>query len=215
MERLIKNEVALPKTVQCMVFGKDLSVINCQHWSANVNECTSVCRINAKENPSIADCAACTHRKTFEGMKKIVYDESSNEIQILNIDQQEIKEETKPEPEPSFAKKAKNYIKAETSQLIEGKVSEEIFEKRKAICTSCQFLVKTTKNAKDSIGWCKGGCGCTVGNPRAALSQKLYMPSLSCPKGKFKKEEGKGFNAEDAKDSANGFIQSVVNLFKK
>jgi hypothetical protein len=195
MERLIKNEVALPKTVQCMVFGKDLSVINCQHWSANVNECTSVCRINAKENPSIADCAACTHRKTFEGMKKIVYDESSNEIQILNIDQQE--------------------IKAETSQLIEGKVSEEIFEKRKAICISCQFLVKTAKNAKDSIGWCKGGCGCTVGNPRAALSQKLYMPSLSCPKGKFKKEEGKGFNAEDAKDSANGFIQSVVNLFKK
>ena len=71
MERLIKNEVALPKTVQCMVFGKDLSVINCQHWSANVNECTSVCKINAKENPSIADCAACTHRKTFEGIKKI------------------------------------------------------------------------------------------------------------------------------------------------
>jgi len=215
MEKIVKNEITFPKTVLCTVFGKDLPIVNCQYWSADVSECKSVCRLGVKENPSVADCAACTKRYTFEGIKKVVFDEDSNQVEIVDFGPKENSIPVIKIDEPSLSEKTKNYIKAESSQLLEGKISEEAFQRRKAKCLSCEFLVKTAKNATDSIGWCKGGCGCTVGNPRAALSQKLYMPTLSCPKGKFGKEEGRGFNVNDAKDSATGFITSVVNLFKK
>jgi hypothetical protein len=115
---------------------------------------------------------------------------------------------------PSFIEKTKNYFKAESSQALLGKVSEKIFKKRKQICMACEFRISSAKNATDSIGWCKGGCGCSVGNPRAALSQKLYMPTLSCPKGKFGKEEGRGFSVEDAVDSGKGFFKSLASLIK-
>ena len=215
MERIVKNEVMLPKTVPCTVFGKDLPVINCEYWATNVNDCKAICLAKVMENPSLADCAACSKRKSYNGRKMVRQDESSNLIEIINITMADSSNFDQPKEEPKFTEKAKNYISAEMSQAVEGKVSEDIFEKRKKLCMSCEFRVKESKNAKDSIGWCKGGCGCTVGNPRAALSQKLYMPSLQCPKGKFGKENGQGFNVTDAKDSAKGLISSVMNLFKK
>jgi hypothetical protein len=215
MERIVKKEITFPKTVQCTVFGKDLPIVNCQYWSANVSECKAVCKLGKKENPSVADCAACSQRYTFEGIKKIIFDKDSNSFEIVDLSDSVENVPVIKMDEPTLSEKTKNYIKAESSQLIEGKISEETFQKRKNKCMACEFRVKTAKNATDSIGWCKGGCGCSVGNPRAALSQKLYMPSLSCPKGKFGKEEGKGFNISDAKDSATGFIKSVVNIFKK
>jgi hypothetical protein len=123
-----------------------------------------------------------------------------------------ITEKTK---EPTFKEKAKAYIKAESSQVISGKVSQEVFEKRKEICMSCEHRIEKHKTYRDSIGWCKGGCGCSLGNQRAALSQKLYMPTLSCPKGKFGPEKGEGFNVSDAVDSVKGIVTSVKNLFEK
>lgn len=116
--------------------------------------------------------------------------------------------------EPTFTQKTKNYLAAESSQAIQGKVSEKVFKKRKEICMACEFRVPSAKNATDSIGWCKGGCGCSVGNPRAGLSQKLYMPTLSCPKGKFGEEEGRGFNINDALNSGKGFFKSLASLIK-
>ena len=93
--------------------------------------------------------------------------------------------------------------------MFTGKISQEIFEKRKSICMSCEHRVAKAKDKEDEIGWCKGGCGCSIGNPRAALSEKLYMPTLSCPKKKFGPEKGVGFNVSDALNSIKGLATAV------
>jgi hypothetical protein len=65
----------------------------------------------------------------------------------------------------------------------------------------------------EPIGWC-ATCGCSAKNPRASLSNKLWMPNLVCPLKKFAQETGQGFNVDDAVNSVKGAIQSVTSLFK-
>lgn len=115
---------------------------------------------------------------------------------------------TAPPKEPSFSEKAISYGKAEASQMLHGKVSDDIFNKRKELCMACHARVNP-KPDEESIGWCKGGCGCTIGNTRAALSQKLYMPNITCPLKKFGPEKGSGFNINSAIDSISGIATSI------
>ena len=178
-------------------------IIDCKNW--RVKNLQPNCSLDLDLN----QCDSCQSRVPRNG------DFESPPIFTITVGETEkiVKEEK--QIEPTFAEKAKSYIKAETSQAITGKVSQEVFEKRKAICMSCDYRIEQHKTFKDSIGWCKGGCGCSLGNQRAALSQKLYMPTLSCPKGKFGKEKGEGFNIGDAADSIKGVITSVKNLFEK
>ena len=174
--------------------------VDCKHWSVDTDRCKTDCSLNVINNPTVTDCSKCPKRESYN--TKVILE--SKEINLSD------KEEEK-----SFIEKAKNYTKAETSQMFQGKVSQEIFEKRKEICMSCEFRVQEAKGAKDEIGWCKGGCGCIVGNPRAALSQKLYMPTLSCPKKKFGAEKGSGFNIPDSLDSVKGILTSIKNNLKQ
>lgn len=110
----------------------------------------------------------------------------------------------------SFIDKAVSYAKIESSQLFHGKVSKEIFEKRKESCITCTRLMNPTPETEE-IGWCTT-CGCSANNPRAALSNKLWMPDLECPLNKFPQEKGEGFNVTDAANSAKGTIQSLISL---
>lgn len=179
--------------------------INCKYWSFD-KKCNTICSLNVINNPSMADCFNCPKREATDEYKEA------------------IKEKTLPKPikvyknesikEPSFLQKAKSYIKAETSQLIQGKVSEEIYNKRKKLCIACHYKLNP-KPDEEEIGWCKGGCGCKVGNPRAALSEKLYMPSISCPLKKFGPEQGNGFNVEDAVNSLKGAATAIVNTIEE
>lgn len=192
--------------------------INCKHWTVTENDCKEFCTLkNINCNKNV--CGKCSEREPLkidpaEKSKKThpFVQEMKDKFPQYNAYKKEMFEQEK---EKTFAEKAKSYAKAESSQMVQGKVSKKIYEKRKSICMSCEYRVDTAKNNTDEVGWCKGGCGCSVGNPRAALSQKLYMPTLSCPKGKFGEEKGEGFNMTDAIDSVKGIIKSVKNLFEK
>jgi hypothetical protein len=193
--------------------------INCTYWNIENSTCGAHCKLKSKE-VSFLECRTCDVREPLHVEKEITNKRTHPFVQQMRDKIPQYNAIKKPtteqiEEQKSFIEKAKSYGTAETSQMIQGKVSEEIFEKRKAICMSCEYRVAFAKEQKDSIGWCKGGCGCTVGNPRAALSQKLYMPTLSCPKKKFGPEKGEGFNISDAADSVKGIITSVKNLFEK
>jgi hypothetical protein len=195
--------------------------INCKHWNLENESCKPFCKLK-NTNVNFPTCRGCQERDPIVDPFQNKNDNTHpfvkqmreklpqhNAYKVVNEEKQNSEEEK------SFTEKAMSYGAAETSQILQGKVSNEVFEKRKKICMSCEFRVPEAKKIKDEIGWCKGGCGCTVGNPRAALSQKLYMPTLSCPKKKFGPEKGEGFNINDAKDSVKGIITSVKNLFEK
>jgi hypothetical protein len=230
-----------PKVVNCG--DVHLPIVNCEYWSFK-ETCKTNCGIGLKETPSTMDCFTCTSRKSFNNKLVLINEENkvvqvdenitvekkNGEYNILflgdknkeeSIKKVEYKEKRVPQEEKHFIDKAKTYLAAEGSQVSQGKVPQNVFEKRKKICMQCEFRYSPEyKNKekpffKDSIGWCRGGCGCGVGTPRAALSVKLYMPTLSCPKGKFGPESGAGFNISDAVDSAKGIVKSVANLFKK
>lgn len=207
----IDDRILIPKMVHCTVNGEYINNVNCQNWSVDHSSCKTNCSINHVANPTLEDCKKCDLRKSYRGKKVIEIDDKTRNMKIIDLEHTSVEQPK----EPKFMEKAKNYIKAETSQVLQGKVSKEVFEKRKAICMECPYRINGVKGKQDSVGWCKGGCGCSVGNPRATLSQKLYMPHISCPKGKFGTEKGEGFNASDAKDSAKGIIQSVKSLFRK
>lgn len=166
--------------------------INCKYWNINENICTTACSLNIVSNPTPKDCNLCTKRDFV--------------LTEITIKKESIKKETE---KKSFIEKAKSYAKAEISQIIEGKVSEDIFCKRKNLCLSCEFLVNPKPN-EESIGWCKGGCGCQIGNTRSALSAKLYMPHLKCPKNKFDVEKGNGFDTKHVIESLNGIKNSII-----
>lgn len=188
--------------------------VDCKNWRLNNLEPECLLKLDTNY------CDSCPSKISREGnytnppifvMTVKETDKNKNVVQ-----EKTTKSSFKETPqEPNFKQKAKAYIKAESSQVISGKVSEEIFEKRKSICMTCEHRISQHKTYKDSIGWCNGGCGCNLGNKRAALSQKLYMPTLSCPKGKFGPEKGEGFNVSDAVDSVKGIVTSVKNLFEK
>jgi hypothetical protein len=182
---------------------KSYDIVDCKNW--RINNSIPDCSLKLDLN----QCNSCTAKQSRNG------DYKNPPIFVITIKNTEEKIKKEEIREPTFIEKAKSYVKAETSQMALGKVDEETFEKRKAICMSCEYRVQSHKTYKDSIGWCKGGCGCSLGNPRAALSEKLYMPTLSCPKKKFGPEIGKGFNIKDAADSVKGVAKSIVNLFEK
>lgn len=191
--------------------NKEYVIENCKNW--RILNGAPDCKLNLDLNKCNTCPSKIFRNGNYNDPQIVVFEKSEKFNNNIEKIKELKKEETK--KDPSFKEKVKNYAKAETSQMFSGKVSDQIFEKRKQICLSCEFLTKEAKNITDEIGWCKGGCGCVVGNPRAALSQKLYMPTLSCPKGKFGIEKGTGFNVTDAVDSAKGIIKSVKNLFEK
>jgi hypothetical protein len=176
--------------------------INCEYWNIDEESCITKCSLK-NINPSTPDCALCKERK---------------EIVSLTISQpipKKLNSTTMiPKPkEPSLIQKAVSYAKAETSQMFNGKVSEEVYNKRKEICLACDYKVNPLPQT-EPIGWCKGGCGCKIGNPRASLSQKLYMPSITCPLKKFGPETGAGFKVADAIDSVKGIATAVNETLK-
>jgi len=191
------------KLILNYIEGKNypLPVINCINWYAKSGE--PKCKIGLDASKCLECPSRISHYQNYLNKQNIPY--TKPEETIIPED----------ESKKSFIEKAKAYMKAEGSQALQGKVDDSVFERRKTICTSCPHLIKSKGTAEDVIGWCGGGCGCAVGNPRAALSQKLYMPTLSCPKGKFGAEKGAGFKVEDAVDSAKGILTSVKNFFEK
>jgi hypothetical protein len=131
-----------------------------------------------------------------------------------NINFEEIEQKNKTTKQKLQFKHIISYLKAEWSLIRQGRVSNKIFNKRKNICSSCDKL-KNPHTDKENLGWCGGGCGCQIGNPRAALSQKLYMPTLSCPINKFGPEKGSGINWSDIKNALNGLMISLKQLYKQ
>lgn len=178
--------------------------INCKHWSAS-DDCTVICSLNVINNPNSTDCAKCEKR---EAINNIIENYPKPKLIASFTQPQNQVPEKK-----SFLEKAVSYGKAEISQFVSGKVSDEIYNKRKEICLSCDYKVNPAPHS-EPIGWCKGGCGCKIGNPRASLSQKLYMPSITCPLKKFGPEQGQGFNVGDAIDSVKGAATAVTETLK-
>ena len=178
----------------------DKQKINCKHWSVDTIDCNITCSLNIVNNPTLLDCLHCQKREEITELTI-----NSSIPKKINLQEKII--------EPSLFTKVVNYTKAETSQLLNGKVSDEIYNKRKDICISCDYKTNPDPTI-ESIGWCKGGCGCKLGNPRAALSQKLYMPNLSCPLKKFGSEVGTGFNISDAVDSVKGAATAINETIK-
>lgn len=212
----MKN-VTLPQYHICNNNSKAHIKINCKHWIVKDETCTPFCNLK-NVNCNLYDCKKCEERDPISDPRKNKNDTTHPFVKEMRekLPQHNAFKITESKViDKSFTEKAISYGAAEASQIIQGKVSQQIFEKRKEICMACPYRVNESNNGKDEIGWCKGGCGCSVGNPRAALSQKLYMPTLSCPKGKFGVEKGDGFNITDAADSVKGIISSVKNLFEK
>lgn len=214
MQNIILKQFVPCETKPNIVYRK----VNCKHWEVN-GDCATRCKLKNKD-VSIGDCKRCDVIDPIETLPQKLNERTHPLIRDMKeklpqYNAFKVNGEPKTEEEKSFAEKAKSYASAEASQILQGKISQEAFEKRKATCMACEYRVAFAKEQKDEIGWCKGGCGCSVGNPRAALSQKLYMPTLSCPKGKFGPEKGEGFNVADAADSVKGIITSVKNLFEK
>lgn len=177
------SELFLNTTYSCKKdeYRKNL---NCKYWNIDTNTCAATCSLK-KLNPTSLDCFMCKER--------------------IAVDENVIKQT------PITSKKAASYIKAESSQVFGGRVLEEVFEKRKNFCLSCEKRVNPEPE-KESIGWCQT-CGCGI-NKRAALSEKLYMPTISCPLNKFGPERGSGFNISDAKNAVEGIIGSVQQIIK-
>jgi hypothetical protein len=178
------SELFLNSLYSCEQYGYKKN-LNCQYWSVDTNTCTSSCSLK-KINPTPMNCFMCKER--------------------VSVEENVIKQK------PLTAKKAASYLKAESSQIFGGRVSEEVFEKRKTFCLSCEKRVNPEPQ-NESIGWCQT-CGCGV-NKRAALSQKLYMPTISCPLNKFGPEKGEGFSVSDAKNAVEGIISSVASIIKE
>lgn len=174
-------------------FQRTFQHVNCKYWDVNQQTCKTFCSLKVYDEPTAIQCAKCDKREALVG---------------VTIKQQPITSE------PSLVNKTINYAKAESSQFVSGKVSKKVFNKRKDICMGCEYRTNP-KPEEESIGWCKGGCGCVIGNPRAALSEKLYMPTVSCPKKKWGPEDGEGFKLADALDSIKGLKNSIQSLFKK
>lgn len=170
--------------------------INCKYWNID-NPCNPDCSLKVLNNPTPSQCNYCKKRDP------IVLGDIETDVSVPEI---------KPE-EKSFFQKAITYVTAEASQFVNGKVSEEVYEKRKNICLACHFKTNPSPHI-EPIGWCKGGCGCKVGNPRAGLSEKLHMPTISCPLNKFDYEKGSGFKVSDAIDSLKGIKTSLVENLK-
>lgn len=175
--------------------------INCEYWSHDEITCNTSCSLNVVNNPTPKDCNSCLQRKSVPEVK----------VEITNNNKPVELKYPEPTGTPSFTTKAIKYSTVEGSQFFEGRVSNRVFKKRKSICMTCPRRMNPTPD-KEEIGWCTT-CSCGTKNPRAALSNKLWMPKAYCPLKKFGPEKGGGFNVKDAINSVKGFVQSVKNLF--
>jgi hypothetical protein len=175
--------------------------VNCIHWKSNNETCTHTCNLNLFANPSVKDCMSCQQRVSYP------HDILADDIKTNKFTQVTVNNAN---TSITFDK-AKQYISAETSQFLQGKVDDEIYNERKSKCIECPFRVNNINGAIDEVGWCTG-CGCGVGNDRSRLSVKLRMPSLFCPKGKFQAAMGAGFKISDATDSIKGIVSMIKNL---
>lgn len=77
--------------------------------------------------------------------------------------------------------KARAYLAAEASLLIEGKVAPEIHEARVTVCRHCPSLVP---DPADPVGFC-GACGCGTRTRARLHESKAWMPRATCPLGKW------------------------------
>jgi hypothetical protein len=213
--------LSLQQFVQC---DKDKSQVtqqlNCEYWSFKDREdCKAFCKLK-NTKVSVRDCSNCQQRKPiFTSVSKKTFtnpiDEMRETLPQLNYFNREKFDQLQAErlKKQSFVDKAASYSSAELSQMVGGKVSQEVYDKRKTECMGCDRRHNPSPD-KEEIGWCRS-CGCSAKNSRAALSAKLWMPNLECPLKKFEKEEGTGFNTSDAIDSVKGAVTAIGNLFKK
>lgn len=221
------QNISLQQYVSCSSNPNQLVVgVNCKSWELNPSStskgCDQYCTLKKKKT-NFRECYICKERTALTesviSPQEKIYANPAEELKDKlpqhnfftkeKMDKYRMHKNT----DPSFVDKAKTYTRAELSQMFTGKVTEEVFEKRKALCMECPRR-SNPHPGQESIGWCKS-CGCSAKNPRAALSNKLWMPSLVCPLNKFGKEVGSGFKAQDAVDSVKGALDSVVSLFKK
>ena len=78
--------------------------------------------------------------------------------------------------QPSLIAKARQWLTAEASQLIQGALDDEAFNARMSQCRSCQYL---DARPSPQIGYCtRCGCGTAA---RAELTVKGRMPAATCP----------------------------------
>ena len=194
--------------------GPGFHKINCKHWEIKRGnsryDCSQYCKLKSSStNKNI--CQKCDKIDPIVEEVKIDLNSPASQIRSTMPQFNFFKTQAQPQSQ-NFNEQVKSYASAESSQFIQGKVSQEVFDKRKQHCLNCH-LRKNVNPKVDEIGWC-GGCGCSSTNPRAGLSQKLWMPSLKCPLNKFGEEKGEGFNLKDAKDTVTGVIQSVTDLLK-
>lgn len=210
------NNISLPQYVVCVNNPTNVTLkINCVHWELK-NDCTPYCN-EKKTTVNNRICQTCTIRKPFPTIETPIINspisDLKNKLPQLNVYKKTENENLPQSNDKSFLEKAKSYSQAEMSQMFSGKVSQEIYDKRKSLCMECPSRSNHTPET-ETIGWCKS-CGCSATNKRAALSNKLWMPALECPLKKFGKEVGEGFKASDAADSVKGIVTSVKDLFKK
>lgn len=92
--------------------------------------------------------------------------------------EKEVSELPAPEPPPSLAEKAKNFISATTAHAMDGfKItSEEERNKRFSICEACEYFNKSNTTCDK--------CGCY-------LEKKTAWRTSSCPIGRWGPEEVK------------------------
>jgi hypothetical protein len=172
--------------------------INCTAWDIDTQTCNTKCSLNLFEKPTIHNCMSCKQR-TSHSNEVLEEDKKFVNLTVNNI---------KPDIN---TKNVSNYVSAEISQFMQGKVDDEIYNERKEKCMSCPSRVNNVSNHSDEVGWCTS-CGCGIGSDRSRLSTKLRMPSLFCPIGKFSSAIGKGFNVVDAVDSITGAFKMVKKV---
>lgn len=205
-------KITLPQYINCKNKKTSLPKIDCEYWNADETECNQYCSIK-KENTNYTKCSKCDIRKSLNPVQELKNILPQKNFYTIDKNGIKINEEfIENKQNKSFTSKAMSYTKVEGSQLIQGKVSQEVFDKRIKLCISCPQRINPSPNTEE-IGWCKA-CGCSSRNPRAALSNKLWMPNWECPQKKFGKEEGQGFSIGDATNSLKGIVTSVTSLFK-
>jgi hypothetical protein len=192
------SDIFRQKKYKCDISAFFMQQVNCTAWDVDTKTCGTSCSLNLFDRPTMHNCIDCKQRISH-----------SNEVleedkKFVNLTVNNVKPEVN-------AKNISNYLSAEMSQFMQGKVDDEIYNERKEKCMSCPSRVNNVNNESDEIGWCTS-CGCGVGGDRAKLSSKLRMPALFCPLGKFSTAMGKGFNITDATDSITGSFKLVKKI---
>jgi len=100
---------------------------------------------------------------------------------------------------------ALDYIAAETSLAVEGQVSQETFDARKAECLACPRL---RRHQADEVGFC-GACGCGERDRARLAAIKLWMPQAKCPLGKWGFAKG---TRSTARQAIAGAIVATANI---